>query len=84
MARIIGALLLIGLMVVAIKVAIFVAIIVCLMRWPKETIAVLGAMLVITLAGRYPIVAGIPIGIIVLIGIYRVMAKPPDDPPSTT
>ena len=77
MARIIGALMLVGLMVVALKVAIFVTIIVCLMRWPKETIAVLVAVAAINLIARYPLAAGIPVGLLTLFGVCKLMAKPP-------
>lgn len=68
---------LVGLMMVALKVAIFVGIVVALLRWPKETVAVVAAVVIINLIGRYPLAAGIPIGLLALIGVYKVMAKPP-------
>lgn len=85
MVRIIGAMMLVGLMVVALKVAAFVAIVISLMRWPKETFAVLAAILVINLVARYPLAAGIPAGLLTLIAVIRVMTKPPpDDPPQSS
>lgn len=77
MMRVIGAIMLVGLMVVAIKVAIFVGIIVALLRWPKETVAVLAAMAILHLIAHYPVAAGIPFGIIALFGFCKLMAKPP-------
>lgn len=80
MVRIIAALVMVGMAILAIKIAIFVAIIVGLIRWPKETIGVVAMLFMTTMAGRYPIAVGIPFGILMVVGIYRAINKPPDDP----
>lgn len=76
MVRVFAFFLLLGLAYLAIQVAVFVAVIVGLLRWPKETISVLLAIFLINLVGRYPVAAGIPVGIILLVGICIVMLKP--------
>lgn len=76
MVRVFAFFLLLGLAYLAIQVAIFVAVIVGLLRRPKETISVLIALFLLNLVGRYPIAAGIPVGIILLVGICVVMLKP--------
>lgn len=76
MVRVVAFFFLLGLAYLAIKVALFVAVTVSLLRWPKETISVLAAILLINLVGRYPVAAGIPVGIVLLVGICIVMLKP--------
>ncbi|KXU29487.1 hypothetical protein A0J57_23135 [Sphingobium sp. 22B] len=76
MVRVVAFFFLLGLAYLAVKVALFVAVIVSLLRWPKETISVLGAIFLINLVGRYPVAAGIPVGIVLLVGICIVMLKP--------
>lgn len=76
MVRVVAFFFLLGLAYLAIKVALFVAVIVSLLRWPKETISVLVAIFLINLVGRYPVAAGIPVGIVLLVGICLVMLKP--------
>ena len=75
MERIITGLLLFGAIVVAAKLAILLLILAGLIFRTKET---LGLLLVLGgwhLLLHYPLVAGVPIGILVLIGIYKAMTK---------
>jgi len=76
MVRVVAFLALLGFAYLAIKVAVFVAVIVGLLRWPKETISVLVVIFLINLIGRYPVAVGIPVGIAILVGICIVMLKP--------
>ncbi|KXU30229.1 MULTISPECIES: hypothetical protein [Sphingobium] len=76
MVRVVAFFFLLGLAYLAIKAAILVAVIVCLLRWPKETISVLVAIFLINLVGRYPVAAGIPVGVVLLVGICIVLLKP--------
>ncbi len=76
MARVIWALLLFGAIMMALKLAIILLILAGLIFRTKET---LGLLLVLGgwhLLLHYPLATGIPIGILLLIGIYKAMTKP--------
>ena len=76
MDRVIFGLLLFGLLIMAVKLAILVLILAGLIFRTKET---LGLLLVLGgwhLLLHYPLAVGIPLGILLLIGIYKAMTKP--------
>lgn len=76
MARVIGALLLFGAIVTAFKLAIIVLILAGLIFRTKETVGLLVVLGGWHLLLHYPLAVGIPVGIILLVGICIVMLKP--------
>ena len=76
MARVIGALLLFGAIVTAAKLAIMLLILAGLIFRTKETVGLLLVLGGWHLLLHYPLAVGIPLGILILIGIYKAMTKP--------
>ena len=70
MMQVLAFLVVLGLLTVVIKLAVFVVGVIGLMRWPKETIGVLVALAAVNLMGRYPVTAGVPIGLLIVLGVY--------------
>lgn len=71
MWRIIGALLLVGLIVVAVKVAILLLFLAGLIFRTKETIGLIAILAVFALLAKYPVAGFALIGVLVLIAIIR-------------
>lgn len=86
MARIIGYLLLFGLIIAALKIAlavgVFIAIIIGLITRPKETIGMVAFLAILSLIGKFP---GPSLAVIAVLGLVALFVKvrksaPPPDP----
>lgn len=80
MVRLLGALLIIGLFMVAVKVALALIILAGLIFRTKETIGVLTGLFILGLLSRFPMIGFGLLVLFVAFGIYHHVNKPEEEP----
>jgi uncharacterized membrane protein len=79
MPQLFAAIILIGLVIFAVKVAILLLLLAGLIFRTKETIGLIGILAVFAGLAAYPLIGSVLLVIFVLVAIYRAINKPDDD-----
>lgn len=82
--RILGALMIAGLVIAALKVAIILIVLAGLIFRTKETVAVLLVLGILSLIAHFPWVFAGLLGVAGIVAIYRAVTKPKLLPPPST